>query len=67
MRLAVEPAAAGVRVRLLAESNYTYRVEAGVPPASWSALFTTNSTGMTNDVVDVGTASMRLYRAVLLP
>jgi hypothetical protein len=67
MRLAVEPAAAGVRVRLLAESNYTYRVEAGVPPASWSALFTTNSTGMTNDVVDVGAASIRLYRAVLLP
>ena len=67
MSLAVEPDAAGVRVRLRAESNYTYRIEAGTQLASWSTLFTTNSTGLTNDVVDGGGAPVRLYRAVLLP
>ena len=67
LRLDVAPDPAGVRIRLIAESNYTYRVEAASQPAAWSAMFTTNTVGATTDVVEASVPDVRLYRAVLVP
>lgn len=67
LRLAVWPDPAGVRVQLLAESNYTYRVEVGSNATSWVTLFTTNTTGVTNDTLDTAAPPVRLYRAALVP
>lgn len=67
MRLAVAPDPVGARIQLVAESNYTYRVEASTNFVHWVEVSTTNAVAATNEVVDAAAATRQIYRARLLP
>ena len=67
MRLSVDPGLPGAWVRLFAETNYTYRIEASTALGTWTTWATTNATTVTNGFLDAAAAPTRHYRAVLLP
>jgi hypothetical protein len=67
MRMEVDSVPGGARLSLVAESNYTYRVEVSSNVVLWSALLTTNATAATNIAVDIEPAPRRMYRSVLVP
>ena len=67
MRLGVEAGVGGTHVKLVAESNYTYRVEVSTNVVLWSALLTTNAVAATNVIIDPASLPTRIYRATLLP
>jgi hypothetical protein len=67
MRLTVDPGLPGAWVRLFAETNYTYRIEAATTLGTWTTWTTTNATAVTNSFLDAAGLPARHYRAVLLP